>query len=174
MDALSATLAVATLASFLLSLTAAWKQAKGAAAVALAATLVVSIFFGTSLWANSKLKAENRILTDPQKRATHLIEEWKTQAESKFEFYSAGEAEGVVSAAADLMEDLKECRPGAFAEAQQRMQSARERTQQVDTDDRTDEFDRKMKILDIWQDAASAAYKQIEGVSITPPDCGRI
>lgn len=166
-------LAVVTLLGFVFSLFAAWKQAKGKVALLLLGTLTMGVFFGVALWSNSKLETENRLLTDPQTRATQLVDEWRSEAESNFTFFSAGEAEGVVSAAADLMEDLKECRSGAFAEAKQRMQSARERSQQAYSDSRMDESDRSSMNYRIWQDAAAAAYKQIEGVSITPPDCGR-
>lgn len=173
LDFLSAVLAVATLAGFFLSLSAAWKNAKGKFVISLIGTIVLGAFLTTTLWSNSQLKAENRLLTDPQVRATQLIEVWKIEAQRKFDFYSAGQAEGVVSAATDLMEDLKECRPGAFSEAQQRMKSARERAHQVEMGSSTDNTDRYLKVRGIWVQAALAAYQQVEGVSVTPPECGR-
>lgn len=175
MDFLSAVLAVATLAGFFLSLSAAWKNAKGKFVISLVGTLVMGAFLATTLWSNAQLKAENQLLTDPQTRATQLIEVWKSEAQRKFDFYSAGQAEGVVSAATDLMEDLRECRPSAFSEAQQRMQIARERAQQVEMDPsiHNTDTDRYLRVRGIWVQAALAAYQQVEGVSITPPECGR-
>lgn len=78
LDTLSVnSLAVATLAGFQISLTAKWKQANDEVAVALVGTLVMSLFLGITLWSNSKLEAESRIPTDPQKRANRLVVEWK-------------------------------------------------------------------------------------------------
>lgn len=173
MDVLSVALAVATLGGFVISVVGAWNKAKGLVACALIGTLVMSLLFGFALWSNSKLKAENRLLTDPQARAVKLIDAWRFEADRKFEFFSKGQAEGVVSAAADLMEDLHECRPHAFAEAQQRMQTARERSQQVYADVSMGSITKGSEEIDIWQEAAAAAYEQVKGVSITPPDCGR-
>lgn len=111
-----------------------------------------------------RLEERNKALTDAQSRAQKLIDEWDNVSDGfDSEFNSPGTNEGIASAAADLMEDVEECRPHAAEEAKQRLMTARELTMGLSATD--------SEVYNIWENAADAAYQQVLGVANVPPDC---
>lgn len=166
------TLAIATFGGFILALYEVVKSERGKALSMLTATFILCLFLGGALWGYLKQEAENRALTDPQLRAEKLVQEWGHDKETDFTFLSRGDAEGIVVAATDLMEDLKECRPEAFETAHNRLNNARERSEEVRTIPTDYTFESYRDERAVWTEAAAAAYGQVKGVSIAPPNCG--
>ncbi|MFJ5541977.1 hypothetical protein [Micromonospora chalcea] len=169
MDLLTALLALATLASFAADVFAIiqGKRKQGVILLVVFAALVAVLALEARHTA--QVEAENRALTDTQARAQRLLESW-SRSSSGFDpdMVSQGEAEGIAVAAADLMEDVRTCRPQAFQAALDRVADARDRAAAVTG---TSELDITFKRPDIWQEAAAAAVEQVRGVAQVPPNC---
>ncbi len=129
-------LTLATLASFVADVVAIvkGKRLQGVALLLLAALLALAL--GVEARRSAAVQAENRLLTDTQARAQRLVDIWEGSDGDFQAFYNlTGDNEGIASAAADLMEDVKLCRPGALAEARERLNTARgEAARAVDTE----------------------------------------
>lgn len=169
MDLLTAVLALATLASFAADVFAIiqGKRKQGVILLVVFAALVAVL--AVQARHTAQVEAENRALTDAQARAQRLLQSWTT-SDGRFDrdFVSQGEAEGIAVAAADLMEDVRTCRPQAFQSALERVADARRRAASVTG---TGDLDVAFKRSDIWQEAAAAAVEQVRGVATVPPDC---
>lgn len=176
MDVLTAILTLCALASFAADVRAIVKGDRKQAMILLVILMSLVLALFLQAMNTARVEAENRLLTNTQVRAQRLIDAW-TNSDRGFdeEFVSEGEGEGIASAAADLMEDTRECRPEASKEAHERLRAAREKaakvTYPVSALDGGSKLDADLRILDIWQAAASAAYQQVLGVSRVPPNC---
>lgn len=145
------------------------KKWLGVAILALVTLLTVILILEVAH--SARLEAENKALTDAQARAQRLVDSWNNTGEFNDDFLPRnnldGTNEGIAAAAADLMEDVRDCRPGAAEEARARLMSARESASQIVPDD----FDAEQRISDIWDQAAGAAYEQVAGVAEVAPNC---
>lgn len=168
MDPLEAVLTLATLASFGADVFAIikGKRWQGVALLALASALAVAL--GFQMVHTAKVETQNALLTDSQVRAQRLVNSWNNDTDRFLPFENLpGTNEGIVAAAADLMEDLRECRPGAVDEARERLANARARHDKV----LGEGFDADRARDKIWEDAAGAAYEQVAALTEVAPSC---
>jgi hypothetical protein len=168
MDPLTAVLALATLASFAADVYSIINGQKKQGVILL---VVFAVLVGVLAWEAQHIaavEAENRALTDAQARAQRLVDSWEN-SNGSFDprNLSTGEAEGIAVAAADLMEDIRACRPQAFQAAVGRVNDARTRANAAVGSDIDLIYERGY----IWQQAAEAAVEQVRGVAEVPPNC---
>jgi hypothetical protein len=174
MDFIAAALSVATIVSFAVDVQAILKGDRKRAIVLLSFSGILTVALVLQTFYSARVQAENRLLTNTQERAARLIETWNNTSEGfDQDFMSTGEAEGIVAAAADLMEDSKECRPEAFRSARDRSIEARRRDAALGEElhDSLQRLDISQRRSEIWEEASAAAYQQVLGVSRVPPNC---
>ncbi|MCA1606808.1 MAG: hypothetical protein LC775_15375, partial [Acidobacteria bacterium] len=113
-----------------------------------------------------RVNSENHALTDVQARSQELVNTW-TNTSSGFDpqFNSRGTNEGIVAAAAGLLEEVKDCRPLEAEAARQRLIDARSEA------NRLGRLSFDTSSFKVWNDAADAAYTEIEAIARVSPKC---
>jgi hypothetical protein len=128
---------------------------------------LLTVGMSLELRRSARLQAENAALTDVQQRARELIDLWSPYSgDFNGGSRSRGENEGIVAAAADLLEDHVECRPQAYQIARRRLDDARTRATEL-----ASATFASYNSFDVWSDAAEAAYEQIRAISRVSPTC---
>ncbi|MCA1696020.1 MAG: hypothetical protein LC749_15565 [Actinobacteria bacterium] len=108
-------------------------------------------------------------MTSVQERAQTLVEQWSSNGRFEPFYNSPGTNEGIVVAAAGLLEDSRACRPDEYLAARDRLADARRRAVSLPHTP-LDSFDYEAK--DVWEDSAAAAYTQIKAIAKVSPTCG--